>query len=522
VAARGPLVAVGSGVAMAVLYAAAFPPLRWRATAWIAMAPLLVAVRRGRARDAVIASVAFALLGCALTISWIPRAAALYYGQPLWIGIATFLGIALVMVAPYVTAFALLYRIASRRRSPGMPLVGASLWVCAEYARSYALTGNPFALLGYSQASGPWMRQIADLGGVYAVAFLLAAANVALAECWVARRDPALRRSAAQGAALTVVLVVAVSLYGRARFADRQVSEGVEARVLAVQGNVDLGAQWQTSLYGENLERYLRLTIDGIGSSRPDLVVWPENAMTFFLDREPVYRAAIGHVLQKVPTQLLTGGPHAEQVGGAFLNSAFLVLPSGEIAARYDKEKLLPFAEYFPLPQLDVLRRSFGRVREFTPGAASTPLETAAGPAGVLICNEAMFPEIPARRVRAGAELLVNLANDSWIGDAQYSELALDMSILRAVEQRRYLVRASTSGPSAIIDPLGTVRERTATAAKATLRGTVERRSEMTIYAALGDLFVAGCAIAACLGVWRGARPRSGVCAARPEAAPPE
>ena len=72
-----------------------------------------------------------------------------------------------------------------------------------------------------------------------------------------------------------------------------------------------------------------------------------------------------------------------------------------------------------------------------------------------MICNEVMFGEIAAERVRAGAAYLATLTNDSWLGDRQYAEQALDMARLRAIEQRRYLVRASTSGPSAIVDPCG-------------------------------------------------------------------
>src|SRR5262249_61323858 len=89
------------------------------------------------------------------------------------------------------------------------------------------------------------------------------------------------------------------------------------------------------------------------------------------------------------------------------------------------------------------------------PGGAPPPLPTAAGPTGVVICNEAMFPRMVSARVRAGARLLVNLTNDSWLGDVQYSAQALDMTRVRAIEQRRWLGRASTSGPSALIDPSG-------------------------------------------------------------------
>ena len=113
------------------------------------------------------------------------------------------------------------------------------------------------------------------------------------------------------------------------------------------------------------------------------------------------------------------------------------------------------------ISSLDFLRRNFGRVREFTPGGPAALLPTVAGQAGVLICNEAMFPEVAAERVRGGAQYLVNLSNDNWLNDRKFSEITFNMIAFRAIEQRRYLVRASTSGPSAVVDPYGRVLART-------------------------------------------------------------
>ena len=124
-----------------------------------------------------------------------------------------------------------------------------------------------------------------------------------------------------------------------------------------------------------------------------------------------------------------------------------------------DKERLLPFAEYFPFPQLDFVRRRFGEVKEFSPGTTARLLPTAIGPAGVTVCNEAMFPDVAAARARAGAAYLVDPANDTWL-TPRFSAQQFDIVTLRSVEQRRWLVRASTSGPSAIVDPLGRVTAR--------------------------------------------------------------
>src|SRR5206468_11558250 len=173
--------------------------------------------------------------------------------------------------------------------------------------------------------------------------------------------------------------------------------------------------------------------------------------------------------------------------------------PDGTIVARYDKQRLLPFAEYFPLEGPALLRRRFARVREFTPGAATPSLPTAAGTAGVMICNEAMFAQTSAARVRAGASYLVNLANDTWVGDPKFAAIVFDTVALRAVEQRRYLVRASTSGPSGIVDPLGRVTAVTRPDTRAVLTGMVVPAASRTVYCEVGDLFAALCTMTAVL-----------------------
>ena len=176
--------------------------------------------------------------------------------------------------------------------------------------------------------------------------------------------------------------------------------------------------------------------------------------MTFFLEREPAYQRAVGQVLAIGGTELVAGGPAVEQADEPrFFNSVFLLSDRGEILHRYDKEYLVPLAEYFPLGRIDLLRRQFGRIRVFTPGGAEPLLPTAAGPAGIAICNEAILPEVVSRRVAQGAAYLVNPSNDTWIPDSKFTAQQFDIVSLRAVEQRRYLVRASTSGPSAIVDP---------------------------------------------------------------------
>jgi apolipoprotein N-acyltransferase len=493
---RSRVAVVAAALVAAALYAIGFPPLAFAPAAWVALCPWLLVIRRATIGRVVARTMLFTVVATYATVGWTPRVVAEYYGRSALSGWLFFAGVVIFIVAPQMVAFALAYRTLVRRLGALLPLVAAAAWVAAELGRD-RLTPDPFLLLGYSQAFAPRFIQIADLLGVYGVSFVVVAVNVALVEVGVAlgtaRR---LTRPAVAGAALAGLLVALTIVYGgvRLRAETAAASDRSVTRVALVQGNLDLGAQWRSEFYGRNLETYLRLTAQAAEGDAPSLVVWPENAMTFFLETEPLYQLAVGRVLKHVGAELVAGGPHRTP-GGLYHNSAFLVSEDGRVLGRYDKRRLLPFAEYFPLTGVEVLRRNFGRVREFSRGAPGPPLPTAAGPAGVLICNEAMFPEIASERVAEGAAYLINLSNDSWINDRRYGETALGMSVFRAVEQRRYLLRASTSGPSAIVEPSGRIVARGGESIAAVISGGFAPRDGRTPYSRIGDVFAVGCAL---------------------------
>lgn len=496
----GRAAAVAAVVLSGWLYARCFPVASDRWLAWVALVPFLVAVRTGSAARALGLGFVVMLVLAYGVNDWFPRAVATYYLQPAWVGFAFFLGVTALTAAPATMIFALWYR-----RTPGpavlLPVTAAAAWVAGELLRT-RLLGDPWVLFGYSQVGVDALVQVADLGGVYAVSFVLVAVNVAVAQmatCLATERGR--WRTALGGVGVAAAIVAATLGYG-ARRIDAVTRSPVEPphTVAVVQANLDLGSQWRDEFYGRNLDRYLTMTRDVVARTPVDLVVWPESANTFFLDEEPLYRLAIGRVLAPRDVQLVTGGPRRAVPDAArFHNSAFLLASGGDVLARYDKRLLLPFAEYFPLRGLDLVRRRFGRVREFTPGWRTPPLETAVGRVGVTICNEALFAAPVIDRVRSGATMLLVLANDSWVGEPKFAAQAFDMAVLRAVEQRRYLVRASTAGPSAIVEPTGRLQARSAFATADTLVGRVAPRTDRTPYARTGDLFAGLCTLLAAL-----------------------
>lgn len=497
---------LSTGIALTALsgalYGLAFPPLRWWPLAWIALVPFLLAVRDGSARRAIGLGALFGVVASYAVGTWMPLAVVQYYEQSVVVGAVVFFACAVLQASWQFAGFAWLYRRAARRGGAAAPLLAAAIWTTAELARAKPTIGNPWALLGYSQASLPILVQTADVAGIFGVGFLIAAVNAGLAGVWVARQRPADRPAAWRGMAAAAVVVASAVGYGAVamgRFPPGGTTEAIPVAV--AQGNLDLGVQWKPEFYGANLETYARLTLAAVAPRPPRLVVWPESALTFFLEAEPIYRAYLGDLLGRSGTQLLTGGPRSARPpdGGAleYRNAAFVVSPAGTIDATYEKGVLVPFAEYFPLPALDFLRRQFGHVREFTPGNLQRPLPTVAGPAGVTICNESMLAEHTIARVHDGAEWLVTLANDSWVGQRQYADIAFEMGRVRAVEVRRWLVRSSTSGPSGVIDPAGRVVDRLAFDTRGVAHGEIVPRQGLTVYARVGDAFAWACVLVA-------------------------
>lgn len=506
--------ALGATALSGALYGLAFPPASLRPLAFVCLVPFLVAVRRVGPRGALVLGFLWAELASVFVADALPWAVSSYFLQPV---LVSWLFAAFVWGGTgslYSMAFSAAYRALAVRAVPLLPLLAAAAWVASELARGRLLTGsgffvgNPWALIAYSQAGDGPLVQVASATGVYGVSFVLVAVNAALAELVLRGRTRPVRNAAAE---LAVALVPALAAWAWGwnvlRGADRAEPGAPSVRVAVVQANLDVGGRFDPSLYARHLDEYLGLTLQAIEAGRPEIVFWPEGALTFHLADEPAFRRSIAQVLAEGGAELVTGGPRTEgDDAPVSFNSVFALDPSGEIRGHYDKRYLVPFAEHAPLAGLDFARREFGGIRSFAPGGPTPPLPTRAGPAGILVCNEAMYPEVAAARVREGAAILVNPSNDSWIAKPRWARMMFDLVRLRAVEERRWLVRASTSGPSAIVDPWGRVRVRTEPGTREVILGAIRPQRELSVYARVGDLFGLACAAAVAAGIALGSR----------------
>ncbi|GIW41498.1 MAG: apolipoprotein N-acyltransferase [Candidatus Binatia bacterium] len=481
-----------SGVLLAAaLYTAACPPYERWVAAWAVPGLLFLAAAGLGPRKAFGAGVLFAfVIGYGITY-WAPDATLKYFDAGPWaawaFALAVWFAYGGLTYGPLLFAYAVLHdRVSSGLR----PLVGACLWAGAELLRSRLFTGMPWELLGHTQYSNLVLIQIADLGGVYAVSFVVAFTSLSLVEVFTGSNRGRWRSRALRHVAPAVGLLVFTVAYGRhcARFRMAETAALPSGRTVAVVGaDVPNAWRWDPARLRRVVDRYGNLTTIALARS-PDLVVWPENAVSFYLDREPALREELGGLVAPVSGALLTGAPRSDGGNRAY-NSAYLLGPGGTILDTYDKRRLVPFAEYNPFWR----RRSRdGQPAEFAPGGSARPLRWNGVLLGVSICYEILFPHLVRDSVRQGAELLVNISNDSWMdsGDGGASRQHFSMAVFRAVETRRYLVRASSGGISGFVTPYGEIRSLLRPDGPGVAVGKVEPRRDLTVYVRWGDAWL--------------------------------
>jgi apolipoprotein N-acyltransferase len=465
-------------ICSAVLYALSFPPVSFSFLAWIALVPFFLAVTHVRP---VIALSLGLLWGVVMTagFGWcFPTMVADYFGLSPLVGWLFFFLVCLGLFGIYFSVFAAWLSWLAHRRAVNPLLVGLGWGVC-EFARANLFYGNPLALLSYSQVSFTRLSQIADFAGPYGVSMVVAAVNACLAGLF----SSTLRSRGPLVSTLGPVCAIGCALaYGEWRLT-QTFTTGAPVKVAVVQAAIDRQFRWAPEHREINLGRYLALTKE-VASVRPRLIFWPENAVDFYLQEEAPERDAILGIVRDLNADLVLGGP-SYGYGAShvyYQNSVFLVR-KGRLAGRYDKIRLLPFAE------TDQLRELFSREPlHLKPGRSSRTLRAEDIRLGAFVCFEAMYPDLVRRFAAHGAEVLVNPSNDDWFGVSAPARHLLDIASVRAIENRRYLVRPTSTGFSAIIDPHGRAVALSRFGAPEVLTASVSPSRAQTPYQRWGDL----------------------------------
>ncbi len=447
------LYAVLSGV----MLTAAFPPIRMEWIAWLALIPLYKALAGEPPSRAFRLGFVAGFAHFMTLIYWIIVVLDHYGGLNALVS-SGILGLFCLYLSLYPAVFSSLVSVI--RGSFLSVTLSACLWVSLEYARGVFLTGFPWCLLGYSQYRHLLLIQTADLTGVYGLSFLIVLFNGLIYAVFFDRSFSG-RGSLKWETALLVVLALFTLLYGYRRIEGiGHAAEGVSpVKTAVIQGNVDQSVKWDPTYQAKTVDIYERLT-KSASASGIELTVWPETAMPFFFQDMTEHSTTVLQTARRAETDLVFGCPaySKEAAGVRYYNRAYGLTPEGDITGFYDKVHLVPFGEYVPLNRfLPFVRRLVPAAGDFAPGGKIDPLRLPTLSAGILICFEAIFPELARKQTRSGADVLINLTNDAWFGMTSAPYQHLSMSVFRAVENRRPLIRAANTGISAFISPCGKI-----------------------------------------------------------------
>lgn len=469
--------ALVSGVLLVLCFP--YPDAWW--LAYVALIPLLVALEAEGAGRA-------ALLG-------LTSGAIFFGGVGYWVAIYGVVPFVLITLIPslIMAVFGALYSVMARRLALSLLLLTApALWTSLEFLRSELGSWSfSYGVLGYSQHGVGPVLQLAGLLGVYGISFWLVLINVGLAGLVVhARRWSVHKRCAVLG--VVVAAVVLVPAYGLARQSSFREDAGPAARVAAVQASIPQSLKYQADKAPGIMEVYGRL-VTKLGAERPELVVMPEATIPIYVpEDDPLVRQA-----RRWPA--LAGAPvlvGVPTIGADDLshNTARLFDLAGKQTGRYDKIYPVPFGEFVPLRAVsESLWTDFTSRGDVAPGDVATVFRLGPGRRfGVLICSESMYAHLARRVTAAGADVLLVVTNDAWFHRTSEADQHFAMSVVRAVENGRWLVQAANSGVSGLVDPTGRVTGRTKVFQRTYLSGTVRFRSDKTFYAAGGWLFPYG------------------------------
>lgn len=491
-------------VAAAVLLILAFPDFEVWVLAWVALVPLLWAIEREKestARGFVLGW----LLGTIFffgTCWWLTFAPITYAGFPP--ALAYFLLLLVCIAAGIFPAiFGGVMSFLLRRFGSVAFLAAPFVWVFTEFLR-YWLTGNNWNAIGYSQAFSKIFEMWPSVGGVLIVSFAVFLINSSItlvvsdlvSNSWRNKWRPT-------SFIIPFLSVGFVGLMAPIEFwwPIGQSPLTGQHRVIALQPNVPMSGltleKWR-----ELRQRHIRLAESALtqineqrtrNNERPTTVIFPESPMNFMYETDAETKAFIDSFAAKHNVNVLFNSAEPDAATGKFFNSAVMVEPRGREVAQYDKIYLLPFGEAVPFPLDGVLP---GFVGNFAYGSEYDLLPFGDAKGGVMICFESHFGQLSRQYVLNGADVLIEMTNDGYLGPTPVLRQHLANAVFRAVETNRPLLRVTNVGITAYINERGEVLDPAAVYQEDTRIWSVAKSDgSQTFYVKYGDWFAWLCTV---------------------------
>ncbi|MEO0265549.1 MAG: apolipoprotein N-acyltransferase [candidate division WOR-3 bacterium] len=458
-----------------LLYLLSFPPFKIFPASFIALVPLLLALKKMKTKQILLIALFYFYIFWLFHTWWILNMEVEPSTKP-WL-VAGLVILPLYLAIYNSIPFLLIkhkYRI----------LVIPSLWILLEFIRSSGYTGFPWENIAYSQLENPYFRMLNSVGGIFFSGFLIIFLNVLLFEYLETRRNVYFR----------IFLLLLLTTHGLGAYLyHKKEPVGKPVKVLIFQPNILPREEDDYEEWVEVCKSY-GMFLDEVKDTY-DLVILPESAIPGYFRYSLKANIIVDSISRKAKAPVLLGSADVQFNGKRRVyNTAFLV-SEDSILGQYNKIHLVPFGEWLPYEnKIKLLQRiEFGQ-GDFSPGDSINVLHTKNGvPFGALICFESIFPYISREYSKKGAEFLVNITSDGWYGRSLGPVEHFEHLRFRAIESGKYILRSAKTGISAVIDPKGRVLQRLGLFTWGYIPCEIESSYTNTIYTRIGDCFVFFC-----------------------------
>ncbi|HLP57648.1 MAG TPA: apolipoprotein N-acyltransferase [Candidatus Deferrimicrobium sp.] len=465
------------------MQAAALPKFNFSFLAFFFLIPLFYVLEKQKVKRVSWLFFRFSFLSYLLLLYWIPNVMMHYGGMS---GVVSILG--LFILAAFLSLFtalagSLINIIIQRKKNVISFLVIPFIWVAKDLVLEKILSGFPWCSIGYSQYKNIYFVQMAEIGGIHLLTFVVVYFNVLL-YLLIMRRDIRPKLTA-------VTAISIIGLYTTGYFLYR----GNESKNMALPFHT-AGILQPNSRNSEWL--------DGIGKDKKldeffndsqalmkqgaEFVIWPEYSVYVYpLQNQAVFERFMTFVKNNVP--ILAGFTDLKSDREIY-NSLMLFPKDKAKFQKYDKIHLTPFGEYLLFRKvLFFVERITDEIGDFTPGQEIHNLELDGHLLATPICYELIFPELVREFTSKGGEVIIITSNDSWYGNTSAPYQLLAMSTLRSIENRRYILRSTTNGISALIAPSGEILYQSPFNAKDTFTAKFKYIKRKTVFMRFGYLF---------------------------------
>ncbi len=491
-------------VLSAILLTLAFPNFDWWFLAWLALVPLFYAIEREKQSfvKSFVLGWIFGISFFFATCWWLTFAPITYGGVPAIVAYLLFFGVTLV-AGFFPAIFGAILSVLLKRFGSYAILAAPFLWTATEFLRFW-ITGNNWNATGYSQAFRPQLIQTANLGGVYSTGFLIVLFNAFISFNFINLlfESAQKQKSRIVSASIFVSVTLMFSIY-ELLDSNRIPTSTETAKIVAVQPNVPMGSLKFGEL--ENLrQRHVELAENALQKQNDQkksderqntIVIFPESPMDFEYESDRELKKFFSDFAKRNNASILFNSAQPNTRGTNFYNSAVMVDAQGRKIAQYDKIHLVPFGEYVPMP---------APLAQFVPTMVGNfeigenynlfPFGDAKG--GVMICFESHFPSLAREFVRGGADVLIEMTNDGYLGDTPILRQHLANAVFRAVETNRPVLRVTNVGIMAYINERGEVLDAVQPYTQDTRVWTIAKSDgAQTFYVKYGDWFAWLCSI---------------------------